>query len=106
MRRRCWTATAAARCGCTWTGNASPRKTPAYCPPILFDEEQMGIVIGHIAPWYLGKDGYRGLIDEVRVSASVRPAYAVAADSPPPAGACLGATARCPPSTERCPARR
>ncbi len=64
-------------------GQRIPAKTPAYCPPILFDEEQMGIVIGHIAPWYLGKDGYRGLIDEVRVSATVRPAYAVAADSPP-----------------------
>ena len=64
-------------------GQRIAAKTPAYCPPILFDEEQMGIVIGQIAPWYLGKDGYRGLIDEVRVSATVRPAYAVAADSPP-----------------------
>ena len=50
----------------------------------MFDEEQMGLVIGNIAPWYLGKDGYRGLIDEVRLSPLIRPAYAVAADSPPP----------------------
>jgi hypothetical protein len=57
---------------------------PACCPPITFDEEQMGMVVGHIAPWYIGKDGFRGLIDEVRVSACVRPAYAVAAPTPLP----------------------
>ena len=65
-------------------GKPIAAKSPAYCPPILFDEEQMGLVIGHIAPWYVGKDGYRGAIDEVRVSSLVRPAYAVPADSPPP----------------------
>lgn len=39
-------------------GQRIPAKTPAYCPPILFDEEQMGIVIGHIAPWYTGRCGF------------------------------------------------
>jgi len=65
-------------------GKRLAAQTPACCPPILFDEERMGIVIGNIAPWYLGKDGYRGEIDEVRISACVRPAYTLAADSPPP----------------------
>jgi hypothetical protein len=38
-------------------GKRVPAKNPACCPPITFDEEQMGIVVGHIAPWYIGKDG-------------------------------------------------
>lgn len=65
-------------------GNRVPVE-PAFCPPIVFDDEQMGIAIGSITPWSIGKDGYRGRIDEIHISDIVRPAYAVEG-SPPAAG--------------------
>ncbi|MEO6908072.1 MAG: DUF4838 domain-containing protein [Abditibacteriaceae bacterium] len=62
----------------------------AFCPPILMEEGTMGLTLGSIAPWY-PTGGYKGLIDEVRISNEVRPEYAanypIPADQIPPSAA-------------------
>ncbi len=54
--------------------------------PIASEGGTMPVTLGAAAPWYVGKDGYRGLIDEVRISNVVRPEYAArpGAPAPPP----------------------
>jgi len=47
----------------------------AFCGPIIYETQTMGLTVGAIAPWYIGKEGYRGWIDEVRISNIVRPEY-------------------------------
>lgn len=47
----------------------------AFCEPIVFESKKMGFVIGSIAPWYVGKSGYKGYIDEVRISDTIREKY-------------------------------
>lgn len=49
---------------------------PVVCSPIQFENEMMAGVIGSAFPWAIGKGGYRGGVDELRVSAEVRPEYA------------------------------
>jgi len=66
----------------------------AFCGPIIYESETMGLVLGAIAPWYIGKEGYRGLIDEVRISNTVRPDYVVR--EPLPAEAVAGQPERKP----------
>jgi hypothetical protein len=49
---------------------------PVSCSPIQFENEMMAGVIGNTLPWAIGAGGYRGGLDELRVSAEVRPEYA------------------------------
>jgi len=58
-------------------GKRIPCERPAFCGPIVFDDQRMGIVVGAMTPWGIGKDGYRGRIDEVRISNIVRPPFDV-----------------------------
>jgi len=69
----------------------------AFCPPITFDRQRMGIAIGAITPWNMGKGGFRGAIDEVRVSSVVRPPYACDEPLPEPALQRLKPRAPLPP---------
>ncbi|MBT3376188.1 MAG: DUF4838 domain-containing protein [Lentisphaerae bacterium] len=66
----------------------------ARIPPIVFESQTMGLCIGAIAPWYIGKPGgFVGAIDEVRLSDIVRPDYAVTDPLPPqPAVGATGVT--------------
>ncbi len=54
----------------------------AFCGPIVYETQTMGLVIGAIAPWYIGREGYQGWIDEIRISNTVRPEYL--SKEPPP----------------------
>jgi len=58
-------------------GERIASERPAFCPPIMFDDERMGIAVGATTPWGMGKGGYRGLLDEIRISNIVRTPYVV-----------------------------
>ena len=52
--------------------------------PIVTENRRLSACVGAIAPWYVGKNGFRGLVDEVRFSNVVRPEFAAGPDAPPP----------------------
>jgi len=52
--------------------------------PILTENRRLSACVGAAAPWYVGKNGFRGLVDEVRISNVVRPEFAAAPDAPTP----------------------
>ena len=52
--------------------------------PIVTEDRRLSACVGAIAPWYVGKNGYRGLVDEVRFSNVVRPEFAAGPEAPPP----------------------
>jgi len=56
----------------------------AMALPIRADGRGMPLTLGSATLWSVGKNGYKGLIDEVRISDIVRPEFAAAADAPPP----------------------
>jgi len=53
--------------------------------PIANQDGQLTATVGAVAPWYIGKSGYRGLIDELHVSNTVRRAYQYKGNASPPA---------------------
>ncbi len=55
---------------------------PAFCAPIAFEDHRMGVAVGASTPWYVGKDGFLGLIDEVRLSNTVRREHAASGPVP------------------------
>lgn len=55
--------------------------------PIQFPAKNFNVTIGSIAPWYIGKEGFVGQIDEVRISSVARYAAARNAPAPEPAPA-------------------
>lgn len=56
-------------------GNQLRASKAAYCGPMLMEDGTMGFAVGSLVPWDV-RGGYRGLVDEVRVSDIVRSQYA------------------------------
>jgi|GEM_PF-4589437 len=49
--------------------------TPTQPLPITPVNGEFGVVVGHSAPWYIGSNGFKGLIDDVRISRVLREPY-------------------------------